>query len=502
MSTFAERRRDSGRRDAELFTATLFAGQPAGSLLVVSTAPNWAEPHFVTSPGGVVDYAVGTVDAFVRPTPIARRPPRGKRAGDELTAAVLGVAVDLDVDGSPDGKGGTVTGACPDLGAAQDLAHALLEPTLTVGSGLGLQPYWLLAEPILVSSDGDLAAAAEFTRGWWTAMQAAASAAGVRKFDAVADLSRVMRIPGSLNGKGDRPVAVRLIDDGGPRHDPKQLVAHVRRNGARGPDASAPTTSPDRVAAILDRHDDLARIVAHRTKKPGDGSLSAWDFQLGCRAAEHDLLDPDLAALIRHYRALHKDAKGERADYVERTIEAVRRRVGYPARDPGEILPQLTDLLEVGQVVLKVVGVEVSGDGNAAPVVIHLDDGTPIFFERFEHVGKPDKLATQLASTVGVWTEFSPLQARKAAGLIRRYVGRAQVIARHELFASWVIDLLEEASDHDFDLDDQASRWSAWKAVKERHQRRGVRAGDDHPARPQDRRSLRPRGLAAELHPH
>ena len=34
-------------------------------------------------------------------------------------------------------------------------------------------------------------------------MQAAASAAGVRKFDAVADLSRVMRIPGSLNGKGD-----------------------------------------------------------------------------------------------------------------------------------------------------------------------------------------------------------------------------------------------------------------------------------------------------------
>ena len=64
MSTFAERRRDSGRRDAELFTATLFAGQPAGSLLVVSTAPNWAEPHFVTSPGGVVDYAVGTVDAL------------------------------------------------------------------------------------------------------------------------------------------------------------------------------------------------------------------------------------------------------------------------------------------------------------------------------------------------------------------------------------------------------------------------------------------------------
>ena len=44
---------------------------------------------------------------------------------------------------------------------------------------------------------------------------------------------------------------------------------------------------------------------------------------------------------------------------------------------------------------------------------------------------------------------------------------RAQVIARDELFASWVIDLLEEASDHDFDLDDQASRWSAWKAVND-----------------------------------
>lgn len=82
----------SPHRDAELFTAALFASAPAGTLLVVSIAPNWAKPHFVTGPSGVIDYAVGTVDAYVRLTSIAKRPPRGKRAGDELTAAVFGIA--------------------------------------------------------------------------------------------------------------------------------------------------------------------------------------------------------------------------------------------------------------------------------------------------------------------------------------------------------------------------------------------------------------------------
>lgn len=309
-----------------------------------------------------------------------------------------------------------------------------------VGSGYGLQPYWLLAEPIVVAGEDDLRAAGEFARGWQAAMEAAANAAGVRKFDHVADLSRVMRIPGSLNGKGAEPVAVTLIDDGGPRYELGQLVAHVRRNGG-GP-SKTPEASPGRVDAILARHGDLAKIVGHRTKKPGDGSLSAWDFQLCCRAAEHDLPDTDLAALIRHHRALQKDAKAERDDYVERTIQAVRRRVGYPAAAPDDMLAELTDLIEVGQQQLRMVNVRITGDGNDAVASIDLDDGTEVFFERLEHVGKPEKLATQLASRVGVATEFTPLQARRVSALMRRYVGRARSVLRQELLRSSALDLL------------------------------------------------------------
>ena len=50
---------------------------------------------------------------------------------------------------------------------------------------------------------------------------------------------------------------------------------------------------------------------------------------LGCRAAELGYGDDILAALIRHARRQHGEEKGERDDYVERTVAAVRRQVGY-----------------------------------------------------------------------------------------------------------------------------------------------------------------------------
>ena len=57
------------------------------------------------------------------------------------------------------------------------------------------------------------------------------------------------------------------------------------------------------------------------------------------------LVEPaDVMAMrsLRYIDRLRRDEKGWRVSYIARTITKVRERVGYPARDPEEILPRLT----------------------------------------------------------------------------------------------------------------------------------------------------------------
>src|SRR5688500_3104926 len=56
--------------------------------------------------------------------------------------ALAGLWLDIDLNGSPDGRGGVKGGAAPSLDEAVDLAHAIAPPTFIVHSGGGLQPWW------------------------------------------------------------------------------------------------------------------------------------------------------------------------------------------------------------------------------------------------------------------------------------------------------------------------------------------------------------------------
>ena len=332
--------------EARTFATELFGARPVGSLLVVSIAPGWNRPVIATDPAEVVAATLGVVDAYVRLTTVDKRPKRGERAGENLTHAVLGIALDFDVDGSPDGRGGVVTGGFPDLDAAVDACGVLLEPTLVVLSGYGVQPHWLLTEPVLVPDAKRRKAVKDIIGGFHAATKAAT---GVRKLDSVTDLARVMRPPGSLNGKGDRPVPVTLIRTGGPRYGLDDFAPFVARNGHRRAAGGPPRDiSPGRPAEdLVKRWRSLGKVVRHEgdTDVLVDGSLSEVDFHLCCealrRVKDPPVTDSELADLIRHHRDFHDDPKlkGERADYVERTVAKAREEESGPPRgDAGETM--------------------------------------------------------------------------------------------------------------------------------------------------------------------
>jgi hypothetical protein len=94
-------------RDARLFLGEAYREQPVGTVLAVGPI---RRPHYLRSPLDALPYCVGKHNAFCRVTLLAGRPAKG-RGKDEDSVALPTLVGDLDVNGSPNGKGGVVEGA-------------------------------------------------------------------------------------------------------------------------------------------------------------------------------------------------------------------------------------------------------------------------------------------------------------------------------------------------------------------------------------------------------
>lgn len=135
-------------------------------------------------------------------------------------AGIPGVWADIDVNGGPENK----TGAARDTEQAIELAGSLLEPTIIVNSGHGIQAWWLWEDgPWMFSSADEQAHAARVVQAFQGALRAQARRMGFG-LDATHDLARLMRVPGSLNHKGTPPAPVALVSADGQRYSVEQVA--------------------------------------------------------------------------------------------------------------------------------------------------------------------------------------------------------------------------------------------------------------------------------------
>ena len=222
--------------------------------------------------------------------------------------------------------------------AAHEFADSVLAPTLIVCSGRGLHCYWLLGELWLLRDDAERAAAAALVQGFQERLRQAAAAVGVSKLDATQDLARLLRPPGSFNAKTQPVVHVELLDDGGPRYELDELRALAVTTAPRlePPPPSGGERSPE---SLLKRYPKLARIAHRDGDAPGDGSPSAWDWYLACEARRRvsGLAHAEAIGLLAHARGLHPDpnGKGQRPDYLRRTVDKAFAEVEPPATESG-----------------------------------------------------------------------------------------------------------------------------------------------------------------------
>lgn len=145
-----------------------------------------------------------------------------ERVKKETATGLLAVLADIDVL-HPVHK---ETALPPDEAAALALVDELgLPPTIVVRSGHGLQAWWLFTKPWRFRDDADRQRATRLSAMWQEHVKDKAAEHGW-KLDAVGDLSRVLRLPGTFNGKErDGVVPVRLLSvSAEARYTPEMLL--------------------------------------------------------------------------------------------------------------------------------------------------------------------------------------------------------------------------------------------------------------------------------------
>lgn len=167
-------------------------------------------------------------------------------------------------------------------------------PSLIVVSGGGAHVYWLLKEALEISDQDRSAAAIEL--GWLQYCRSIAKIEMKAELDAIADLARVLRVPGTKNFKREQVTEVLLVDFYPERrYDPSDFEQWRAAGRSSNSTATfefslhANAQPPFRKwAALQTNMPEIVAIFDHKSKMPVDNSLSGYDLSLATRL---DMLD-------------------------------------------------------------------------------------------------------------------------------------------------------------------------------------------------------------------
>jgi hypothetical protein len=292
--------------------------------------------------------------------------PTARGTADEIDG-IPGFWCDIDVAGPAHKKKNLV----PTIEAAREFVRELfptLKPSAVVMSGHGLQAYWSFPEFWILDTPEERRKAAAWSERFSATIKAFATVKGYT-IDSVFDLSRVLRLAGTINHKGE-PVSTRLelpradgerinaytLDDFDPcmiaeefvpTEDGKSKVRFDVGYLILSADRSPPA---DALAALLTNHEKARLTWEKKREDLPDQSPSCYDFSLAVIAARFKWTDQEIADLLIARRRTAGDdlktgKKGTiRLDYYQRTIANARKRVAEeveanPYSEPGDESP-------------------------------------------------------------------------------------------------------------------------------------------------------------------
>jgi len=144
-------------------------------------------------------------------------PSQFKRSKNATAYSLPGLWFDLDL---AYGQHAASTLPASDAEALDFLASLPAPPSLIVHSGGGLYGYWLFREPYLITSDAERETIIHLSRQFTYTLVTLGKERNWT-LDALGDLARVLRPPGTLNYKYGK--AVELLHEGAERYNPSEF---------------------------------------------------------------------------------------------------------------------------------------------------------------------------------------------------------------------------------------------------------------------------------------
>jgi hypothetical protein len=208
-------------------------------------------------------------------------------------------------------------------------------PTLVVDSGNGLQAWWLFEDPWVFEGPEQLAHAQKLSSRFGSRLSGHFKEHGF-DIDSVFDLSRVLRLPGTLNVKGDpKPVSIVMFD--GPRyHDAEMLAAYDEVvKTPIGKVAFEPNKESyqkeskelprERMSLLFDVDPTVREAWSGGPVSLRDKSDSGRDMSISVKAVMAGWSHSELEQFLRTGRTV-RGAKEKPQQYFDRTIE---KAIGY-----------------------------------------------------------------------------------------------------------------------------------------------------------------------------
>lgn len=324
--------------ETERFLGALFGSKPDDAYALIWTLPDKAA-KLSTSLATLAAHAamrapVRDVYAGVGLRGAASYP-NGGRGGAADVIGLAGLWADIDIAGPAHRSDKRY----PESAAAAMalISDMPLAPTLVVHSGHGLQPWWLFNECYLFDDAADRARAGALAQGWLGLLQQHAQTRGV-VVDAVHDLARVLRVPGTVNRKmADAPAPVRLLSESNARYGGLlDFEEWVGRRAAPSEPAAANTSAlvfaadaqpPFSKWEALRENDARFRQTWERRRRDlSDSSASGYEMALASQLAEAGWSDQEIVDTAIAWRRKHGEevTKALRADYWQRTLGRAR----------------------------------------------------------------------------------------------------------------------------------------------------------------------------------
>ncbi len=234
---------------------------------------------------------------------------------------------------------------------ALSLIPAGLPPTIIIITGNGVHVWWLFYKPWIFANDDERRHAAALSFRFQTLFRCISNQRGWT-FERLADLARVLRIPGTTNAKNvNNPKPVEAYSVEGRRYAPTDFLQYfdnlsipdeeVEERAAKETAKrftndpiviNQGVSVPDEMLVRWMEQDPRFRNTWNRERDDlSDQSGSGYDMALACFGASIGLSDQQIVDLIVHHRRIHCEQRRTRVEYYQRTISKARKVAGSQA---------------------------------------------------------------------------------------------------------------------------------------------------------------------------